>query len=586
MKKLLGIDITRISNSELISNIFCSVDMVLHAWENPVPHTFVIITNDCDAAYAISMLRMRQYRVVLMVPAGTHEDLTAQASYILDWSRGALGVEGGVVDDFNDEHPTDQEPRGASPSSPPNPSTSGQSRANAAPRGTYDNEELLDDPPTQPYAPLVPPSAPFPSSRLRRGTVGGFSQTTDSPNVELHDLPSRGRRNSVFSKSYDVNFGAVSDAPFTTRPLSRGSFGFGDRPFFARSQSRGDGIRPDSAPGNVFYSTPPATSDTAGFKFDFRPSTKGKDREGPFPEPEDIEFHSLESPPRPTSTKLAYSGSIFDPFGEERSPFQLKHTSPPKSLPTRKDSVSTVGSVDSRFSIVDMPEPSTGLTSAQQEDDKFMDEKSTQTTSEATIKPLPSSMAAAATMGPSRRDSVSSQDSRRSDYSIKAGTLGGSKPLVKVEAEGTTQAVVNIPTPPPIQPSAPSLPATPLPPPSTKNQVIKPAATPTPIASSSTKPPQPKPPAVPQAKPNTPAPGPATITRVVPPDKWKHLVDTLRLKGGSSTPSALPALLLKTDPRPYQRAGYNRWAPYLNAAIVAGIVTSNDQRIQLTAVYA
>jgi hypothetical protein len=73
--------------------------MIFHAWDSPLPYTFVVITGDRDVAYALAMLRMKSYRVVLISPAGSHLDLTSQASVQLDWSRTILGINGGSNED-------------------------------------------------------------------------------------------------------------------------------------------------------------------------------------------------------------------------------------------------------------------------------------------------------------------------------------------------------------------------------------------------------------------------------------------------------------------------------------------------------
>ncbi|KAH7916025.1 NYN domain-containing protein [Hygrophoropsis aurantiaca] len=67
------------------------VDMLTFAIDHPAPATIVLITGDRDYAYAVSTLRLRRYRVVLIVPPAVHSSLQAQASIIVDWSFGILG---------------------------------------------------------------------------------------------------------------------------------------------------------------------------------------------------------------------------------------------------------------------------------------------------------------------------------------------------------------------------------------------------------------------------------------------------------------------------------------------------------------
>ena len=59
--------------------------MLAYAIDNPAPSTIILITGDRDFAYAMSILRLRQYRVVLVTLPNAHLSLTAQASKRIDW---------------------------------------------------------------------------------------------------------------------------------------------------------------------------------------------------------------------------------------------------------------------------------------------------------------------------------------------------------------------------------------------------------------------------------------------------------------------------------------------------------------------
>lgn len=61
------------------------VDMMAHAIDNPAPWTYVLISGDRDFAYAISVLGLRGYRVVLFSPSTAHISLKSQATTCLDW---------------------------------------------------------------------------------------------------------------------------------------------------------------------------------------------------------------------------------------------------------------------------------------------------------------------------------------------------------------------------------------------------------------------------------------------------------------------------------------------------------------------
>ncbi|KAI0371739.1 DUF537-domain-containing protein, partial [Pilatotrama ljubarskyi] len=61
------------------------VDMLTYAIDNPAPATIVLISGDRDFVYAVSVLRLRRYRVVVVAPYTAHASLKSQASAVLDW---------------------------------------------------------------------------------------------------------------------------------------------------------------------------------------------------------------------------------------------------------------------------------------------------------------------------------------------------------------------------------------------------------------------------------------------------------------------------------------------------------------------
>ncbi|OJT14135.1 hypothetical protein TRAPUB_9246 [Trametes pubescens] len=61
------------------------VDMLTYAIDNPAPATVVLISGDRDFVYAVSVLRLRRYRVVVVAPYTAHGSLKSQASAVLDW---------------------------------------------------------------------------------------------------------------------------------------------------------------------------------------------------------------------------------------------------------------------------------------------------------------------------------------------------------------------------------------------------------------------------------------------------------------------------------------------------------------------
>lgn len=71
--------------------------MLAYAIDNPPPSTIILISGDRDFAYAVSVLRLRRYRVVIISLPGVHTSLKTQASIFLDWNNDVLGAD--VVDE-------------------------------------------------------------------------------------------------------------------------------------------------------------------------------------------------------------------------------------------------------------------------------------------------------------------------------------------------------------------------------------------------------------------------------------------------------------------------------------------------------
>ena len=59
--------------------------MLAYAIDNDAPSTIVLISGDRDFAYALSILRFRRYRIVLITLPNAHQSLRAQASISYDW---------------------------------------------------------------------------------------------------------------------------------------------------------------------------------------------------------------------------------------------------------------------------------------------------------------------------------------------------------------------------------------------------------------------------------------------------------------------------------------------------------------------
>ncbi|OBZ75647.1 hypothetical protein A0H81_04559 [Grifola frondosa] len=67
------------------------VDMLTYAIDTPAPATIILISGDRDFVYAVSVLRLRRYHVVLVAPHAAHYSLRSQSSVVVDWDSDVLG---------------------------------------------------------------------------------------------------------------------------------------------------------------------------------------------------------------------------------------------------------------------------------------------------------------------------------------------------------------------------------------------------------------------------------------------------------------------------------------------------------------
>ena len=148
--------------------------MMAYAMDNPSPTTIVLISGDRDFVYAVSILSLRQYRIVLLAPRATHSSLKAQANAVYNWP-----------DDVLPDYPPPAEP-GDSISrplklSPATPEDSSRSRS-----------QCVTPPPTA-YSWSAPPSdACHPGRQADHATTqAGERETTEASNkTELTGSPS------------------------------------------------------------------------------------------------------------------------------------------------------------------------------------------------------------------------------------------------------------------------------------------------------------------------------------------------------------------------------------------------------------
>ncbi|MFV2016721.1 MAG: NYN domain-containing protein, partial [Candidatus Heimdallarchaeota archaeon] len=63
-------------------------DLVIFAVDNPAPQTLILISGDQDFAYPIAKLRLRGYRIIVIVPpGGAAEGLKRQADQVFEWTE-------------------------------------------------------------------------------------------------------------------------------------------------------------------------------------------------------------------------------------------------------------------------------------------------------------------------------------------------------------------------------------------------------------------------------------------------------------------------------------------------------------------
>lgn len=491
------------------------VDIIAYAWDHPAPRAIVIISGDKDLAYMIGTLRMRKYEVILISPNGTHASITNQASVNLDWT-----VDGRRTN-MDDPH------GGKFSSHPPSP-----------------------HPPPSPHGFPSPSfsSLPFPAmsgvhSHYSTSNFLAKPQEIHPPMVELQGMPTTRGRHPYEPDKFDV-FGA-SGGTFPSPSASNGMFGLGD----GRSQLRGPArqVRSDSAPPGIHSTHSSASSpDSNGFGR-MTSSAKGKQREFPMIEPEDIGPQSPLNPEIPEEPRAT------------EGLFTSMHPSSAKiSITPLTTGVSTrSSSQDSLFSVIQFP-PSSTLTSVEPIN------IDSDNTTERGKSPAPILVA------PQEFPFVPPKTP------VGCETEKVSTPTPSPRKEETISAKPSPRASLPIQSQVPDpfqdFP-TPLPP----SQEVSNKTLDAQARSNST--------VIAQA-------GPSSVPshKHVPP-RFQVLVDTLREHGGSYPKSTLSTQLVTRDPGVYQKAQVAKCKQYIKAAMKAGLVrevnaVNGGLCIFLTEVYA
>lgn len=156
--------------------------MLAYAFDNPQPSTtIVLITGDRDFAYAVAVLRLRQFHVVVISPSvpSPHASLTAHASMCIDWNT-AIMQKIGLEASTPQAVPPDRT-KTESPPCPPNSAPAASPPTQPVKIGTTDSPQ-----PSQAKSPSpVPTNPPKPTpldtnNRSRSADPIRRTQTPDS----------------------------------------------------------------------------------------------------------------------------------------------------------------------------------------------------------------------------------------------------------------------------------------------------------------------------------------------------------------------------------------------------------------------
>ncbi|KZT28228.1 DUF537-domain-containing protein [Neolentinus lepideus HHB14362 ss-1] len=200
------------------------VDMLAFAIDHPAPATVILISGDRDFAYAVSVLRLRMYRVIVITPKASSASIKYSASEVLDWDRDIVPETVSVSKSNWRRRPSDSQSS-----------------------DTSDSSSL--DASTGPF-PSVTPSFEQIRQRWRLGAT--LSSIRGSPVSELHytssrpSLTSTGHESSSSLASSDSSSG-LATPPGISPPAAPGSPGV--------SSFRGDAkvFKPTHTPSQSFF---------------------------------------------------------------------------------------------------------------------------------------------------------------------------------------------------------------------------------------------------------------------------------------------------------------------------------------------
>ncbi|TFY68934.1 hypothetical protein EVJ58_g724 [Rhodofomes roseus] len=150
------------------------VDMMAYAIDTQAPATIILISGDRDFVYAVSVLCLRQYRLIVLAPHAAHASLKAQASVVYSWpadvvpeapsADGAKSRSGTIADYF---------------------------RSRSEPTATRTNRHIPASPPLSPATQKrpIPTSVPSDSALLRPTAPSWVPGESSSPTASNLGLP-------------------------------------------------------------------------------------------------------------------------------------------------------------------------------------------------------------------------------------------------------------------------------------------------------------------------------------------------------------------------------------------------------------
>lgn len=266
--------------------------MIAYTIDNPPPATIILITSENIYSYAVSILRLRRYRVVVITPPGT---VLAQASVHLDW-----------------------------------------------------NSEIL----RAPLEELNPPKAPQPTSRQRVDPIPHTPSTsrtqymTDDDEVVDNDMYGTYGKSGRGSTSYSTHINGTG-FPFVSQQYSK--------PPSGRQTPAHQLAQPKSSPPATFQSaksnspSPPVACKTPEPVFVtegnglFESSTRTPNLPKGFPYSESESRTGTKQPSfsNISITESSSPSSIFHPLAATSNAYELPKTPPPTGVPKPTSDPST-----------------------------------------------------------------------------------------------------------------------------------------------------------------------------------------------------------------------------------------------------